>query len=103
MSSTRILFHPLGPQLLEARDTVDGEPICRHCGEPFLFISWQNFHHISKPAHVPSFYSAMRPRHYVTMGRSYWLLPTAKYQAATAAHTDALKDHMEGAHCSAPT
>ena len=34
-----------GPTLSIARDTIDGRPICRHCG--VAFISWQNLkHHI---------------------------------------------------------
>ena len=35
-----------GPPLKISRDTIEGRPICRHCG--VAFISWQNMrHHIS--------------------------------------------------------
>ena len=40
------IIHITGPPLDIGRDSIDGRPTCRHCGEHF--ISWQNFrHHIS--------------------------------------------------------
>ena len=40
------ILHTNGPPLDIGRDSIDGRPTCRHCGEHF--ISWQNFrHHIS--------------------------------------------------------
>ena len=42
-----------GPTLDIARDSVNGKPVCRHCGDSF--ISWQNLtHHIQNYAYVPA-------------------------------------------------
>ena len=50
---------PAGPTLDIARDSINGKPVCRHCGDSF--ISWQNLtHHIQNYA-CPSFDSSKAP------------------------------------------